>query len=492
MLAVRGRVDHSRGTRLKEITMRMNILRSKNFSFLLIGWAIAMRGFPLMLGILANTTILQAQASNGGADVDKQTIQLLLRRIEQLEAADKQLQQRVAQLETAQHGITLEAAAEALAPASAGIEKSQHGLRLDSTSPPVALPSETRTAAQGEAAPSERVDDGKTLLNIRGFGDYGFGGSNQKGTTTAFSLGQVDFFISSNISERFRFVSDLVFEKGVGNAYEEDLERVLLEYRYSDYFKMAFGRDQTAIGYYNLAFRHSSWFQIPTGRPFLFRFEDEGGILPGHIVGASASGQIPTGKLGLHYIAEVGNGRAGAAGAAPVQNFLDENNHKAVDVNVFSRPDAVPGLQVGFSAYRDLLTPPNSPAIHETILNTYVVFARSKFEWLNEGLLIRHASPEPAHVFNTSGFYTQISRGFGSFRPYFRYQYVNAPNNEPIFFPVYNVSVGLQHGPSLGVRYDFRESVAAKLEYDYNELRRVQGINQQAISQLALQVTFAF
>jgi hypothetical protein len=95
--------------------MRIHISRSKNFSFFLTGWAVAMRGFPLMLGILANTTILQAQAINGGADVDKQTIQLLLRRIEQLEAADKQLQQRVAQLEKAQPGITLETAADALA-----------------------------------------------------------------------------------------------------------------------------------------------------------------------------------------------------------------------------------------------------------------------------------------------------------------------------------------------------------------------------------------
>ena len=472
--------------------MRTNILRSKNFSFLLIGWAIVTRGFPLMLGILAYSTILQAQAINAGADVDKQTIQLLLRRIEQLEAADKQLQQRVAQLETAQHGITLEAAADALAPASAGIEKSQHGLSLDSTSPHVALPSETRTAAQGEAAPSERVDDGKTLLNIRGFGDYGFGGSNQKGTTTAFSLGQVDFFISSNISERFRFVSDLVFEKGVGNAYEEDLERVLLEYRYSDYFKLAFGRDQTAIGYYNLAFRHSSWFQIPTGRPFLFRFEDEGGILPGHIVGASASGQIPTGKLGLHYIAEVGNGRAGSAGAAPVQNFVDDNTHKAVAVNIFARPDFLPGLQVGFSAYRDVLSPPNAAKIGETDLNTYIVFERSRFEWLNEALLIRHTPEGLPHTFNTSGFYTQISQRFGSYTPYFRYQYANAPNNEPVFFPIYQVSVGLQHGPSVGLRYDFSESVAAKLQYDYTYLRRQQTTTQPSISQLALQLSFAF
>src|SRR4029077_10214331 len=126
--------------------------------------------------------------------------------------------------------------------------------------------------------------------------------------------------------------------KGAGNDYEEDLERVLFEYRYNDYFKLAFGRDQTAIGYYNLAFRHSSWFQTPIGRPFLFQFEDEGGILPGHIVGASASGEIPSGILGLHYIAEVGNGRTGTRGAEPVQNFVDDNAHKSGRLKIFWRP----------------------------------------------------------------------------------------------------------------------------------------------------------
>lgn len=324
---------------------------------------------------------------------------------------------------------------------------------------------------------------------MRGFGDYSFHGQSQRGTPTSFSLGQLDFFITSNISDRFRFVTDLVFEKGVGNDFDEDLERVLLEYRHSDYFKLQFGRDHTAIGYYNLAFGHSSWWQTPTGRPYLFLFEDEGGILPGHIVGASASGEIPSGKLGLHYIAEVGNGRGRIEA---VQNFLDENNNKAVGVNLFMRPEGVPGLQIGSSVYRDMLSVANSPKVGETILDAYAVLARSKFEWLNEALLIRHAPSGLPRVFNTPGFYTQISGGFGSWRPYFRYQYVNAPNNEPVFIPLYNVSVGLQHGPSVGMRYDFTESVAAKLQYDYTEVRRVQGISQQSISQLALQLTFAF
>src|SRR5207247_10157642 len=49
--------------------------------------------------------------------------------------------------------------------------------------------------------------------------------------------------------------------------------------------------------------------QTTIDRPFIFAFEDEGGILPVHNVGLSASGQIPSGRLGLRYIAEIGNGR---------------------------------------------------------------------------------------------------------------------------------------------------------------------------------------
>jgi hypothetical protein len=430
-----------------------------------------MRVFPLLLAVLLNTVAGQAQQAAGDTGAEKQIMEALLQRIGRLESEDKELRERVTQL-----------------------EKAQHELAAESTSSSPVHPEispETTVGQESETAP-DRADSNKTLLNIRGFGDYSFHGSNQKGTPSAFSLGQMDFFISSNISDRFRLVTDLVFEKGVGNDFDEELERFLFEYRYNNYFKLAVGRDQTALGYYNLAFRHSSWFQTPTGRPFLFAFEDEGGILPGHIVGASASGQIPSGFLGLHYIAEVGNGRSATPGAEPVQNFADENTHKAVDLNIVSRPDAAQGLQVGFSVYHDILSPPNSVKIAETDLNTYVVLDRSRFEWLNEGLLIRHTPHGLSHTFNTEGFYTQLSEKFGSFTPYFRYQYVNAPSDEPIFFPVYNVSVGLQEGPSVGVRYDFAESVAIKLQYDYNYLRRQQTISQDSINQLALQFSFAF
>jgi hypothetical protein len=85
-------------------------------------------------------------------------------------------------------------------------------------------------------------------------------------------------------------------------------------------------------------------------------------------------------------------------------------------------------------------------------------------------------------AFNTPGFYSQISKRWGAYRPYLRYQYINASNREPIF-----PDVGLQEGPSVGLRYDWSESVAVKLQYDYNGMRQQPGVNS-----LGLQVGFTF
>ena len=422
----------------------------------------------LFLWIILSPSTLRAYPSNEGDGQDQQTVKMLLQRIEQLEADQKALMDRVAKLENGQKPATTAS---------------------PSTSP---TPATAHLAEPTETPEPEKMDVSKTLLNIRGFGDFGFYGGNQKGQTTSFSLGELNLFVTSNISDRFKFLSEIVFEANGGespssqepiNAFKAEPERVLLEYSLNDYFNLSAGRYHTAIGYYNTAYHHSTWLQTTTGRPFLFEFEDDGGILPVHTVGVSASGEIPSGSLGLHYVAEAGNGRAARSPLSePVQNEVDEGNRKAVNLALFARPDSIPGLQVGFSGYRDVLYPATSPKIGETIVDGYAVLVRSNFEWLNEGLVIRHALQGAPHVFDTPGFYSQISQRFGSYRPYFRYEYLNAPSNEPIF-----PDVGLRSGPSVGVRYDANESVALKLQYDYTALRR-----QPGVSTLGLQVGFTF
>ncbi len=432
---------------------------------------------PLVLVILAlviNAKAVWAQSTTG-TTIDPATVQKLLQRIDELEA-------RVEQLEAKQ--------ASPAGPSAVG-----------SSQPPNARPSseasgqnESETEQQsGSGLEPERMDISKTLMRIRGFGDVNLHGDTHRGDTTSFSLGQLNLFLTSDISDRFKFLSEIVFEGGpsdiygrtVGpkNVFGVDVERMLVQYSYNDYFNIEAGRWHTAIGYYNTAYHHSTWLQTTTERPFLFAFEDQGGILPIHTVGVSVSGLIPSGRLGLHYVAEVGNGRESRSpfSEEPVQNVIDEENHKAWNLAFYARPEAVRGLQTGFSVYRDLLGPGSGTPVNETILAAHAVYIRPGFELLNEAMVIRQ-TPEGQNAFNTPGFYTQISKRFGAYRPYFRYQYVNASNREPIF-----PDVRRRQGPSLGLRYDASEFVALKFQYDYTTIR-----NQDAINALTLQLGFTF
>jgi len=425
--------------------------------------------------------------------VDEKILQALLTRVEQLEARVKQLESE----RKPAAALSSATASTSAPPPSTGPALVPATLVSSSAAKAAAQEPATSTPAESDQIQSdnamERMDVSRTLLRIRGFGDISLHGDTQKGDTTSFSLGQLDLFVTSDVSDKFRFLSEIVFENGgtniygtqVGdrNSFGVDIERYLLQYSHNDYFNLSAGRGHTAIGYYNTEYHHSSWLQTATGRPFLFDFEDHGGILPIHLVGATASGQIPSGSLGLHYVAEVGNGRASRTPLTeePVQNDVDDQNHKAYNFALFARPEAVRGLQTGFSFYRDVLAPANSPRIGESILAAHVVLVRPRYEWLNEVLLDRHTI-HGTRDYNTPAFYTQLSRQIGSYRPYMRYQYMNVANTEPIF-----PDVGLREGPSLGVRYDASESVALKFQYDYTRLR-----NQPAVNGLELQLGFTF
>jgi hypothetical protein len=477
---------------------------------------------------------LRAQQAPDVAAVDKQTLQLLFERIDQLEARVRQLEADKQQA-IGVHMVAASApnnstnalqvsSAPAFVPASlspaftsfpapansfmatsvAPVQQQKQGADATQMAAQTAAAQQQQESEQSqtENVMAERMDLSKTLLRIRGFGDVSLvGGSrqaypptNQLAQTTAFVLGQLDLFTTSDISDKFKFISEIVFEGGPDNIYgvttgpentfSVDVERYIIQYSYNDYLNISAGRWHTGIGYYNTAYHHSTWLQTTTGRPLLFQFEDRGGILPIHTVGVTATGLIPSGPLGLHYIAEAGNGRESRTPltADPVQNEVDDTNHKAFNFGVFARPEGLRGLQAGFSVYHDLLSPQNSNRIAETIMAMHAVVVRSNYEWLNEAMVIRHSIIGESKVYNTPGFYSQISRQFGSFRPYFRYQYINAAKTEPVF-----PDVGLYEGPSAGIRFDASEFVALKLQYDYTVQRQ-----QPNYSTLTLQIGFTF
>jgi hypothetical protein len=344
------------------------------------------------------------------------------------------------------------------------------------------------------AAPIPEVLHELHGIQWRGFGEVDYKALNQRtpelgtdgfvpGSSGNFYTGDFDLLLTARISDKASVLSEIAFGEGDAQKFDVDLERVLLKYDYNDHLRMSFGRYQTGIGYYNTAFHHGSWLQTTADRPLVMEFADNGGLLPTQAVGFSFTGTIPSGGLGLNYIAEYGSSDT----VRPELNrkvVEDENNGNHVNVGLFSRPDSIPGLQIGGSIYHDQIsdfTRGPSVRLGQTIVNGHVVYVRHGIEFLNEGFLIRHVYEQGSTVFNMPAFYSQISKQFGRVRPFFRYQYINA-NPSSLFG-----DVDLRYGPSFGARYDFNDFIAFKAQLDQT-MRK----GQADLDGLHFQLAFTF
>ena len=101
-------------------------------------------------------------------------------------------------------------------------------------------------------------------LQIRGFGDVDFQATDQKNSTSGFSLGQLDLHFASPLSRKVSYFGEVTFT-AQPTTYELNVERSFVRFDYNDYFKISFGKFHTPIGYWNTAFHHGAWLQ--TTRP---------------------------------------------------------------------------------------------------------------------------------------------------------------------------------------------------------------------------------
>ena len=337
------------------------------------------------------------------------------------------------------------------------------------------------------------VNEVAQRLKLIVFGDVGAQGYSHDPDT--FLFGSLDLFMTARLSDKASALGEVLFTAENDNSISPDIERLLFIYRQNDYFKASVGRYHSWVGYYNTAFNYGEFLETTTDRPFIYAFDDQGGVLPMQEVGINFTGKIPSGKMGLNYVLELGNGQAWGMNVEPAQNNQDANNSKSINGGLFMRPERISGLQLGFSLRHDNLSLPGPPAVAETIATVHAVYINSKYEVLTEAALVRHVEPS-GPVFTTTGGYTQFSRAFGPYRPYFRYQYFNAPNNDPVYVlassndyaPAYVTGfVGRLNGPTVGIRYDFTEHSALKLQYD-----RISERDLLTTNGLTSQVAFTF
>lgn len=306
-------------------------------------------------------------------------------------------------------------------------------------------------------------------LEFRGYGDFGYGRApfeklgptGLAGSTHSFTLGDFDLFVNSRISDRLSVLGEVLVTSDFSNSFGSEIDRLMLTYRFNKYLRVSAGKYNTAIGFYTNEFHRARFFQTATSKPLLFADEDNGGILPVHSIGLTATGEIPSGTLGLHWVAEVANGRGWQdPGAVPVQNFVDENNGKAFNLALYARPEAVHGLDVGASFYRDRLHPGGLSAIEQRIYSAHAALIQPHLELIAEGVLLQHSLAKTSQDFNTVSAYTEASYLVKQLRPYFRYEYQRIPAADPVIG-----ILGRLNGPSAGIRYDLSDFSCIKFQY---------------------------
>ena len=315
---------------------------------------------------------------------------------------------------------------------------------------------------------------------IHAFGSVDWTASQRKETPNSFALGQMALFVTSAINDRVSVLAEVVLEaSGANTEVTTDLERLQLTYRLNDHLNISAGRYHTGIGYYNAAFHHGSYFEVPIGRPRVFTFEDEGGVLPVHEVGLSVRGRVPYTGSSLLYVAEVGNGRNWAD--LENEEGKDQNQAKSTNVGLALRPERWRGFEAGGSFYRDEIPAAVGPVIAHRISAAYAVYRTPSTEIMGEWLRLWH-HPSGGATFTNDGGYVQASRAFGKLRPYYRYDRLDISGATPLIGTFDSSEAHL-----LGLRVDPAEWVGLKGQYE----RRREG-DRPSFNAVHVQLVFVF
>src|SRR5262245_25455633 len=334
-----------------------------------------------------------------------------------------------------------------------------------------------RANAQSTDPQPDHVPTSRPDLVIHAFGSVDYQAMERAASPNSFALGQVALFVTGGINDRVSVLAEVVLEaSGSNTEVTTDLERLQLTYRADDHLNISAGRYHTGIGYYNAAFHHGSYFEIPVGRPRVFRFEDTCGPMQIHEVDVSVRGQVPKTDSQLRYVAEVGNGRRWT----DLENLegLDQNKAKSTNFGLSLRPDDLPGVEIGGSFYRDDVpaTPEISVANHITA--AYAIYRTPTMELMGEWLRLSYHQTGDAR-YNNHGGYVQASQAFGKIRPYYRYDRLDINRDTPL---IGGFGSSIEH--ILGVRLDPAPWVGLKAQYQRlyeNDAAGANGVHVQLV-----------
>lgn len=354
---------------------------------------------------------------------------------------------------------------------------------------------EDRDSGQGLVA-----EFGSVVASFKFFGDVGSQYSSipsGDSSRSSFTAGSLVFFSSVHLDEHLQILSEVVAEFDADtNEVGFEMERLWGSYVLNDRFYLKLGREHSPVSRWNRHYHHGRLLWPAATQPFLARFEDQGGPLPVHQVGAEVGGKLQTGAGEFSYIAVVSNGRG--LERTEVTNLRDHNSSKAWDVGGSYSPSGLPGFVIGADYHRDEIPPrpapdPSTPEARETITTVFSELRLGSFETIAEFAQIRHERDSPETVFNHRSGYLQASYQSGKFTPYARIDLRSMDGGDPFFL---DDDLDLDRWEGLaGIRHELGDNGAVKFEVGYGrgENRDDAGlVRRRGFTSAALQLAWGF
>jgi hypothetical protein len=309
-------------------------------------------------------------------------------------------------------------------------------------------------------------------MPMHGFADVGVGNHNaQFPQYQGADIAELDFFLTPRLGSRTRALFELNFEVGEDGSVGVDLERAQIGYQFSDSATVWLGRFHTPYGYYNTAFHHGQQIATSLRRPRFIEFEDHGGIMPAHTVGAWLTGSQRIGDEKLTYDVFIGNSQHIVTGSNG--GILDMNNpgntHGSTIVGGnlgLLLSGALEGLKVGVDVFQTRIPDETvTPFILTRVRSygTYAAYDTDAWEGIGEFHVFdnRDLTGGTGTHRSDAGF-LQVGYRAGRYTPYGRYERGSFQQSDDYFASLHTGQSYYRN--ALGVRFDIDLVSCLKLE----------------------------
>jgi hypothetical protein len=324
------------------------------------------------------------------------------------------------------------------------------------------------SAALASAKP---VDD--TGVPLHGFLDVNYAKSSKAapaGTRNGFKLGALDLYLTPQFGPNVRSLIELAFEYGEGGGLATDLERLQIGYAFNDNLVLWGGRFHTPYGYWNTAFHHGAQIQTSITRPRFIAFEDQGGILPSHSVGAWVSGKQQTGLGKVTYDVWGSNGNRISEGVLDFNASGDDNSSPMLGFNASLSPKSLPGLTLGVHGLRQAVSGENadntaSGTVRTGMLGGYAYFENDNWEVISEYYRFRNRDAATGNTLGSWAGFAQVAYNVAPRLAAFVRVEKAALNGADPYFSLQESGSSYRQ-TSLGLRYELDPRASLKLQID--------------------------